>query len=318
MPARSGPPATPLLLFATLAVSMAPVLIQVCTLPPALMSALRMLITAGLLFPFAYAKRAEFFALSRREKLALAGAGMLMGAHFLLFIGAFEYTSFESAVILLAFQPVLAAMIGSWFLGERTSGGMWLCVGIAFAGLVLLMWEDVQRDLAELDWKHVIGDFMVIGAGTVIVCAMTIGRKLRQKLSFGPYTVGLFASGGLAVLLWSQIGWLAAFSWLPLSQEPISGHGTEAWLWLGSLILVPTLMGHTLFNYLVKHVRLFFINIVILAEPVISMFAKWVINRPDIFGAVELGPLKIAGSVVLIGGVVASLVLREKLRAVKL
>lgn len=303
------PPTTFLLILATLAVSMAPVFIVLCQMPAPVIAGARLLLTSFIMIPFAWRHLHQLKALSRTEAILLVTAGLLFGAHFLTFTYAFQYTSYESTVILLAVQPILAAIIGWFILGERTNKGTWLAIMVGLVGMVLLVWDDLLKDLdtggSLLDAKHLFGDFLVILAGLTIVFAIVIGRKLRQKLYLPVYTGTIFGVGGLLATAW-------AFA----LGHSFAGHPASAWFWLGMLIAIPTFCGHTLFNYLVKHVRVVYLNMVILAEPVISMFAKVLIDNAEKFGGVDLGPLKIIGAAILIGSVGLALVLREKAKAV--
>lgn len=300
-----GPPPTTLLIIATLAVSFAPVFIKMCQMPAPIIAGARLLLTSFILLPFAWKYRNQLKTLSVFELSLIVIAGVLFGAHFLTFTYAPDYTSYESWVILLAVQPILAAVIGYWLLGERTTRGMWIAIWVGLVGMVMLVWEDMQKDLESgaslLDGKHLFGDFLVLLAGVTVVLAIIIGRRMRQKVALPLYTGSIFGVGGIVATTWA----LAA-------GHSFTGHSGEAWFWLMMLIAVPTFCGHTLFNYLVKHVRVIYLNMVILAEPVISMFAKWAIDNPKLFGEIEMGPLKLTGAVILIGSVGLALVLREK------
>jgi len=300
---------TILLVIATLAVSFAPVFIKLCDMPAPVIAGARLLLTSFILLPFAWKHRGQIKTLSRNELLLMLTAGLLFGSHFLTFTYAPQYTTYESWVILLAVQPILAAVIGFWVLGERTTRGTWIAIWVGLVGMVMLVWEDMQKDLESgaslLDARHLFGDFLVLLAGLTVVLAIIIGRRLRQKVSLTLYTGSIFGIGGVTATVWAIC-----------AGHSFTGHSGSAWFWLLMLIAVPTFCGHTLFNYLVKHVRVVYLNMVILAEPVISMFAKVMIDRPEVFGEVDLGPLKITGAAILIGSVGLALVLREKKAAV--
>lgn len=295
-----------LLTIAQLSVSAAPLMIVLCGMAPGMLSAGRLLVTAALLLPFALPRiRAELGVLTRKEWAALVAAGVCFGAHFVLFSASFQYTSFESAVVLLAFQPAFAALLGRVMLGERTSLGMWLSILIGAAGLVLLVWDDFCKDQALLDGKNVLGDLCVITACFSIVLTFVWGRRLRQTVSYPTWVMGVFGIGGLTALGWA----LAA-------GETLESPRADPWLWLVALIIVPTIMGHSLFNYLLKHLRVFYINIVFVLEPMLALFGKWMIDRPDIFGPARFGAMQMIAGIMLIGGVAVGLAARE--RAVRL
>ncbi|MCA8939407.1 MAG: DMT family transporter [Planctomycetes bacterium] len=290
-----------LIVAGTLCVSTAPVLIMLTPLEPAIMSAWRMLVTALVMLPFALVARKQLATLTRREKHLLPISGVLFGLHFLCFIGAFEFTSFESAVLLLAMQPIFAAFLAGWILKERTTLGMWIASGVAMIGMGILGWQDFLKDHEEGGWNNLIGDALVLLGGVVIVLAIIIGRRVRKKLDFPLYTVVIFGVGGAMNLVVA----------LALGEGLWPTETSDGWMWLAFLILLPTIGGHNLFNYLVRHVRVFFINLVILAEPVLSMFMRWLINDARL-GVPEYTTERIVGSLILIVGVFVGLMIRER------
>ena len=178
---------------------------------------------------------------------------------------------------------------------------MLLATLIAIGGLGILVGYDFLEDRSNYDSRHLFGDILVVVAGLAIVIAIIIGRSLRQTLTAPVYTSAVFSIAGCT-----------CFAWAVAFGQSFSGDGPEDWLWLACLILVPTIAGHCLFNYLVKHVSVFSMNFVILVEPVISTAIKWMLNDQRHFGVVDLSPAKVAGAAVLIGGVGLGLVLREK------
>lgn len=302
-------PITALIICATLAVSFAPIFVKLCEyhgIEPASMSAMRMLLTAIVLLPLARRGKSELLSLTVRERWKLIGGGVLMGAHFILFITAFRLTSFESTVILLASQPLLASVMGRFMLGERISRASAIAMVIAIFGLLAFIWRDLVRDEDLLSNQHLLGDLLVLLCGVAVVLTIIWGRRLRQKLGFGLYTTSLFGIGGLACLAYALV-----------IGEAVLPATPEAWGWMAMLVLVPTILGHGMFNYLVKHVPVFMVNLVILAEPVISILVKYLIDRPEVFGPVELGPIQVVSGAVMILGVAFGLVLRHRGRDLK-
>ena len=63
-------------------------------------------------------------AIGRRDRLALAGAGLCYGLHFVWWPMGFELTSFESTVLLLAAQPLATALLAWVVLGEPVTRRM--------------------------------------------------------------------------------------------------------------------------------------------------------------------------------------------------
>jgi len=294
------PPPIPALLFGTLAISSAAVLIVLSGLPPEAIAVWRLGTTALVFAPFA-ARRlgAEIGALTRRDVWALVAGGITFGLHFVWFPMGFERTSYESTVLLLVVQPVLAAILGAAFLDEAITPSMVASIAIALTGLVVLVWDDYRFEPAHL-W----GDAIVLASCVAIVTTRALARGLRQRLSFTTYVCSISALG--ATVASFGLAWRHARLWH-------SGASGSEWIALALLLLVPTLGGHTIFHYVLKYVRVFHVNLVILAEPVIAIWMKhalapWFVT----FRGSALTRAHLAGAALLFVGVAVGLVLQER------
>lgn len=253
----------------------------------------RLLAVAAILFPFcARAFFGDIVKLTWRERLALFVAGTLYGGHFALFTVAFAYTTKESVVVLIGAQPLMAAAVGAAFLRERITGAMMASSVVALVGLGLFVAEDFQ-----FDPSHLIGDAMVLACGLLIVICYSVGRRLRAKTSLVAYLCWLYFLGGLTCLACALI-----------ARDPLWGYSFDGWMWLIVAIIVPTLIGHSMFHYAVKYVNVFYINLAILGEPVVALLFMTALQPyVQAFAKSELTVLKIVGTVLLLLGVAAGL-----------
>jgi drug/metabolite transporter (DMT)-like permease len=55
-----------------------------------------------------------------------------------------------------------------------------------------------------------------------------------------------------------------------MAGYPLAPYSAEVWAYLAALAIVPTIIGHTLFNWALKHVRPTAISLAFLGEPVIA------------------------------------------------
>ncbi len=302
-----------LLLFATLAISTAPVFINLCDMPAFFMVAGRMLLSSLILFPFAFPYLKSLRTLKRMDWLLLVLAGVLFCFHFFFFISAFEYTSYESAVILLSVQPVMAALLARIILHEKTTLSMWIASLIAGLGLVFFVASDLKEHQDLLEAGPLFGDFLVLCACLTIVLALICARKLRQKLPYTLFSTALFGFGGGTALLIFLIFYFPFYSLLQDHKAlPAWTLDGSSWLWLGALAFVPTILGHSVFQYLVKQVKVFYINFMVLASPLLSVVMKLLLDNPERFGHFELGAQKVLGALLLFFGVALGLIGRER------
>lgn len=277
------------LVVGVLAVSTAPVLILLTGMEPYALATWRLLCVAAILTPLGGWKIwRDLKKLSSRDRVLLVTSGVLYGAHFGLFNLAFFHTSKESVVVLLAVQPLIAAVIGAIWLSERFTATMFWSSLVATAGLVVFVWHDYQFDAA-----HLVGDALVIACGLAIVLSYSFGRVLRPRMSLGGYLGALYWIGGLTMLATAIV-----------AGNPLWGYSEDQWFWLVAAVLIPTLVGHSLFHYVVKYVPVFYVNLTILGEPIISLMIMYGLReRYPVFSTSTMTVEQVIGGSLLLLGV---------------
>ncbi|MDC1142416.1 DMT family transporter [Planctomycetota bacterium] len=286
------------LLLGVLAVSTAPPLILMAEVPPFALAAWRLCVVALLFMPFTWRyMTSDLGKLDTKNRIWLVTAGILYGAHFSLFNLAFSHTSKESVVILLGAQPLIAAAVGAIWLDERITRTMMAASTLALAGLALFVWHDYSFDSG-----HLYGDMLVLVCGVAIVGSYSFGRKLRSRMSLRGYLGALYLFGGATCLVSAIV-----------VQEPLWGYESHQWGWLMAAVLLPTLVGHSLFHYVVKYVQVFYINLTILGEPIIALALMYVLrNHFEVFSTSGLTSFQFIGGGLLMGGAAVGLIASRK------
>jgi drug/metabolite transporter (DMT)-like permease len=289
------------LIVGTLAVSTAPPLIVLAGIDAFSLAAWRLMAVALIFLPIAgTAMLRDWRNLRASDRAWLVFSGALYGAHFGLFNLAFEHTSKESVVVLLGAQPLMAALIGALWLAEPITRRMLTASGVALLGLAIFIWHDYTFDAS-----HLIGDAIVLSSGLVIVISYSIGRRLRPRMSLLGY---------LGALYW--IGGLACIATAALVGDSLLGFEGMQWVWLIGVIVVPTLVGHSLFHYVVKYVPVFYVNLSILGEPIIALIIMYALRHKfEAFQESTLTLLQIIGGSLLLAGVAIGL-LQKRMRTV--
>ncbi len=281
-----------------LAVATAPPLILLAGVPPFALAAWRMLAVGALILPFAAAPLwRDWRGLRAGERGWLVFSGLLYGFHFGLFNLAFEHTSKESVVVLLGVQPLMGAAIGALWLKEEITRRMLLASAVAIAGLAIFVWHDYSFDPA-----HLVGDALVLACGLAIVLSYSAGRRLRPRMSLMGYLAALYWIGGLTCLV------TALFA-----GDNLLDYRGDQWIWLGLAILVPTLIGHSLFHYVVRYVPVFYVNLTILGEPILALVIMYLLRAEfEVFRESRMDLLQLIGGVLLMTGVVIGLWKRRR------
>ena len=191
----------------------------------------------------------------------------------------------------------MAAAVGALWLKEAITRTMLAASAIAIGGLTVFVWHDYT-----FDSSHLVGDTLVLVCGLAIVLSYSAGRKLRPRMSLRGYLGALYVLGGLTCLAVAL-----------LSGDRLAGYGDDQWFWLICAILVPTLVGHSLFHYVVKYVPVFYVNLTILGEPILALVIMFLLRHQfAVFRESTLTTLQLAGGVLLLGGVAIGLWKRRR------
>ncbi len=236
---------------AIISVSFAAIFIRLSDSHPIAVAFYRMFFSAVLLLIFMPPYFASLKKISRREWITLVTTGLFLAVHFAFWIASLDYTSVASSAILVSTHPLLVAWISSWYLKERTSLKAYVGISIALVGVAIMTFSNYR-----VSGRALFGDILAIIGMVALAGYILRGRKIRQNMSVIPYA--------FMVYLFSSI-FLALFS-LPFSTTFVIYPGREYLLFF-ALALIPTVVGHTLFNWGLKRIKARIISVSFLGEP---------------------------------------------------
>jgi drug/metabolite transporter (DMT)-like permease len=222
--------------------------------------------------------------LPRRYVVAVMTGGVLLGAHFLLWVKAFDLTNYASNLLLLVAQPALAALLGIR-LGERPTAATRAAVALATTGMLVMAGGDLA-----LGARAILGDGMCVAGGLAICLSYVRTRTARAELpleTFMAYTLAASAAVALPV----AVG----------AHARLISYAGRSWGWMAALVIATTMGGHGLMNLCARHVRLFTLNLVIVLEPAFAIALGAVL-----FGA-SITPTQAAGGAILVAAVLVGL-----------
>ena len=247
----------PVLIAGTLAISTAAPFIKLAQMSPLTLTAGRLIGVALLYAVIGRDVVAAWRALSPKDRRLIIFGTPLLAGHFACWIAAFEFTDLPSAVLLLVLQPILGSLFGARVFREHVTRGAVAALALAVVGLALIVWDDLQ-----LSWRHLFGDALVAIAALLITLFFSIGKRLRPRMSFPAYMSLTYGSAGLWALLL-----------LLVARAPVTGYTPSSYYWLLGLIFITTGIGHAALNYALPYARLFTVNLMTVAEPVLAILA---------------------------------------------
>lgn len=240
-----------ILLVGVAAISFSAIFVRWSEAPVAVIAMYRLVLTDVLLLPFVWKRFSTFRGLSAKSWLLLFASGSMLGLHFLFWMASLRFTTVASSTALLTLEPVLV-MLGSYLLYKHATPPLALLgMAAAICGAALIGWGDFG-----LSTRALTGDLLSI-LGTVAIAAhMMIGKSLRMHVPAFAYSFVVFAFAA---------GILAGYN--ALAGYSFTGYPGKEWGIFLLLAIVPTLMGHYLFNWLLKHMKAVSVSMTVLGEP---------------------------------------------------
>jgi drug/metabolite transporter (DMT)-like permease len=271
------------LLIAVFFVSWAAILIRLAVSPPTTIAFFRMFFsTIMVCFALPFYKGKWF--VERMDLAVSILSGVFLGLHFYTWVASLGYTSISSSVVLVTTQPVFVAIFGYLFLKERIGVFGVLAVILAIGGTSLVARGDLRIDSA-----HLRGDILSLLGALAAGSYLFLGRSVRPRVNLVPYVVTVYSVSSLVILL------------MGLSLHTIAFPARRLDLLLFFLMaLGPTILGHNLYNYALRHLPAFPVGMSILGEPVLATIWGMIIFHENPIFTTVLGGLIIIFAIVLV------------------
>ena len=283
-----GPPAAKdlgLLAAGVLCGSTAPPLMAAIAVPPLAMAFWRNAMALTVLVPLILVRgRAELRTLTGRQVLLIAFAALMLAVHFAGLATSLRYTSVASAAALVCSQSIWSALFAR-VLGERLPVQAWVGTGVALTGVVVLTGVDVSVSGSAL-----LGDLLALAAGMAGGAYMVTGAVVRQRSSVTVYTTVCYATCA-GILLAASLA----------AGQQLAGYSGLAWAQLAALTLLAQLLGHSLFNLVMRSVSPSLVSLGQLSTmPVSALLAAWALGQTPPLQALPALALMLVGTALVV------------------
>jgi drug/metabolite transporter (DMT)-like permease len=243
-----------LLVIGVTAVSFSAVFVRLAgDTPPLAIAFYRCAMASIVLVPIALVRhRRPLRALSRRDRSLLVASGVILAAHFASWIPAISMTSVAASAVLVQTSPVWVAVLGR-FVGEPAARGTAAGIALALGGVVVIALQGPGGGGTD----PLLGDLLALAGAFFAAIYILLGRRLRPVLPLVAYTAVVYSVSATT---------LAAA--MAATATPFTGYPPTVWVLFVAITVGPQFLGHTVFNYLLGHVRASIVSISLLAEPV--------------------------------------------------
>ena len=199
--------------------------------------------------------------LNRRGVRWSLAAGVVLALHFIGFFLAMRLTSVAAGTALVALQPIFA----SFFIkitGGHIPSKAWFGMGISFVGVLLISGIDFS-----LDRRSFLGDIAAIVSAALAALYVMWGSKAQESLETTSYTSICY--GMCAV---------TAFPIALLSGYEIIHFAAREWWILLALIGGAQILGHSMFNSVLKRVSPAVVSLIVFFEVPVAALLAWIFN----------------------------------------
>ena len=284
-PARGGGiRAAPVLAIAALGTSSGAVLVRLADSPAAVTAFWRLAFSVMALIPVLVYTGGwrEWKTLGTRESILLGFSGLCLALHFLTWFRSLDFTSVASSTVLVSTHPLFVGLLSARLLDESPTRKEWAGISLAVVGALAVGWGDFRAGPDPFR-----GDLLAVLAAAFGALYLIAGRRLRGRLGLLPYVVPVYSIAAVTCLLYGKS-----------ANLPFTGWSAGTWWALVGLAVGPTLLGHTGFNWALRHVRAYVVSVILLFEPLgATLLAILVIGRAELPGLNTL----IGGTAILAG-----------------
>jgi drug/metabolite transporter (DMT)-like permease len=264
-----------------IAVSSASIFVRLSSAPPLVIATWRMGLATLLLAPPALVGgRREIMAMRLKDLGLSVLAGGLLAVHFGAWMTSLALTSVASSAVLVETHP-LFVMLASRLIFRETApaaavvGAIVAAVGSATIGL---------GDSAAAD-SALLGDMLAILSAAMFAGYVIVGREVRQRLSTAPY----------AFVVYGVCSFVLGAGCLVVGAR-VHPHPVFDYVLFLALAVVPTILGHTVFNWALRYVSASVISVSVLGEPVgATLLAMAVLKEKPPATAIAGGALVLSG-----------------------
>jgi drug/metabolite transporter (DMT)-like permease len=243
------------LFFGVFALSTSAIFVKLADAPSAIIAFYRLFFATLILLPFLIAKknlRTELICLSKKHWRLGILSGLFLAIHYVLWFESLRFTSVASSTVIVTLQP-LFAMVGGYFIFKErfAKGAIFGCI-LAILGSVIIGWRDFQ-----ISGEALFGDILAFIAAGIITGYFFIGQSVRKDLSLVPYSVIGYGSSAVFLAIYALIQ----------HQSFVHYSANTWWLFFG-LAFIATILGQTIFNWLLKWLSSSVISMSILGETI--------------------------------------------------
>ncbi|MGB4439407.1 MAG: DMT family transporter [Sedimentibacter sp.] len=285
-------PSKYLILVGTLFTSLSSIIIRFSAAPALVISAYRMLFTClMLLLPVIINNRKEFSSIKRNDFILCILSGIFLALHYASWISSIHMTTIANSTVLVACSPMFVALANYFIIKEKFTFKMIASIALSLTGTLII----AMGSSGGTESSMMMGNALAFSGAIFVAGYLVIGGIVRKNMSVGIYVFIVYSVSAITLFLMCFV-----------TDTPVYPYPAKEFLLFIALAFFCSILGHTVYNYLVKFVSSTLISVSTLSEPIFaSIMAMFFFKEvPSIY--------TLAGGMIIITGIFYYLVTQNK------
>ncbi len=249
----------------------------------------RLTLSSIILLIIAKSKGIRLSSFNRKHLLMGMLGGLFLSLHFSFWISSLKFTSVASSVVLVATNPIFVGIFSYLFFKEKQPTELILGITLSFSGsIILAVGDSGLQGLTVRNPSFLLGDILAFLGAIMASGYLVVGSKLREEMDVLSYTSMVYTFSAFFLLIASiSLG------------LPFAGYKQSSYFYMVLLAIIPQLIGHTAFNWALKHLKASMVAITILGEPIGASILAYIILGETIRSFQSIGIILIFLAIII-------------------
>ena len=285
-------PSKYLLLAGTIFTSLSSIIIRFSEAPALVISAYRMLFTCLMLFlPVMINNKDEFQTISKKDFIMCIFSGIFLALHYASWISSIHMTTIANSTVLVACSPMFVALANYFIVKEKFTYKMIAGIVMSLAGTIIISMGSSGGAKSSM----MIGNTLAFLGAIFVAGYLVIGGIVRKNVSAGAYVFIVYLVSSIVLFFMCFV-----------TGTPVYPYPAREFLLFIALAFFCSILGHTIYNYLVKYISSTLISVSTLSEPIFASIMAMLFFKeiPSLY--------TLAGGIIIIAGIFYYLVTQNK------
>ncbi|MCP4709603.1 MAG: DMT family transporter, partial [Planctomycetes bacterium] len=204
-------------------------------------------------------------------------------------IAGARMTPAANSSLIVNMMPVVMPLLLWMTVRERVSRNEWIGTVVTILGMFVLGVSDLN-----LSAEYFQGDLICFGSMLCMALYLVLAKRNAHFPSLWLYLVPLYTAGGIFCLLIGLVTNTGSFGFSEMSAQDVT--------MIGLLALIPTVGGHSIFNFAMKRLRGQLVSLLCLTQFIFAAIMAVFLLSPPEFPAWTFYP---ASGLVVLGAIIA-------------